>query len=74
MVSEQRRAPSAAQCSSNHPPLSRVSTQHSVTPLMPQNTTAPGVRFGGFGFGKQGEKAAAERGWKISRPMDSLPS
>lgn len=34
----------------------------------------PGARFGGFGFGRQGEKAAAERGWKISRPVESLPS
>ena len=40
---------------------------------MPQNATAPGAKFGGFGFGRQGEKAAADRGWKISRPADSLP-
>ncbi|EIW73472.1 hypothetical protein TREMEDRAFT_67381 [Tremella mesenterica DSM 1558] len=33
----------------------------------------PGARFGGFGFGKQGEKQAAERGFKISRPLESLP-
>lgn len=53
--------------------MSRSTTQHSDIPLVPENSTMPGARFGGFGFGKQGEKAAAERGWKISRPVESLP-
>nr|XP_031861305.1 uncharacterized protein CI109_003277 [Kwoniella shandongensis]KAA5528377.1 hypothetical protein CI109_003277 [Kwoniella shandongensis] len=55
------------------PTLSRSATASSDSPLLPQNTTAPGARFGGFGFGRQGEKAAAERGWKISKPADALP-
>ncbi|KAK8865857.1 hypothetical protein IAR55_001005 [Kwoniella newhampshirensis] len=53
--------------------LSRSATGTSDAPLLPQNSTAPGARFGGFGFGRQGEKSAAERGWKISKPADALP-
>ena len=68
MVTEKRPYPSASQTS-----LSRQTTQHSDSPLLPAHTV-PGARFGGFGFGKQGEKASAERGFKISRPMESLPS
>ncbi|CAD6563929.1 MAG: hypothetical protein TREMPRED_002380 [Tremellales sp. Tagirdzhanova-0007] len=69
MITEKRRGPAQYQAST----VSHSTTQHSDTPLMPQNATAPGAKFGGFGFGRQGEKAAADRGWKISRPADSLP-
>jgi hypothetical protein len=41
-------------------------------PLVPE-TTRPGAKFGGFGFGRQGEKVAADEGFKISRPIESLP-
>ena len=41
-------------------------------PLVPESIK-PGAKFGGFGFGRQGEKVAEERGWKISRPMETLP-
>jgi hypothetical protein len=52
--------------------LSRSTSQFSDSPLVPEQTK-PGARFGGFGFGKQGEKVAAERGYKISRPVETLP-
>lgn len=68
MVSEKRAA-----AASSVPDLSRSASQHSDTPLIPENATAPGARFGGFGFGRQGEKAAAAKGFKISRPLESLP-
>ncbi|ORX37317.1 hypothetical protein BD324DRAFT_625675 [Kockovaella imperatae] len=67
MVTEKRVYPKASQSN-----LSRQTSQHSDTPLVPEHTV-PGARFGGFGFGRQGEKAAADRGFKISRPMESLP-
>nr|ODN86503.1 hypothetical protein L203_04205 [Cryptococcus depauperatus CBS 7841] len=58
------------------PPRRNGHSQHDTSlpesPLLPSGTK-PGVRFGGFGFGRQGEKAAAERGWKISRPLEVLP-
>ncbi|WVR05821.1 hypothetical protein IAU60_002846 [Kwoniella sp. DSM 27419] len=54
--------------------LARTTTASSDAPLIPENAKAPGARFGGFGFGRQGEKAAAERGWKISRPTEVLPT
>ncbi|TYJ54965.1 hypothetical protein B9479_004377 [Cryptococcus floricola] len=75
MVSEKRK-PSAKDPETN---LARHNTTASDTPLLASDTpllpnrTTPGAKFGGFGFGKQGEKAAAERGWKISRPTDALP-
>jgi len=53
--------------------LSRSTSQHSEAPLVPESSSAPGARFGGFGFGRQGEKAAADRGFKISKPLQSLP-
>ncbi|ODN84124.1 hypothetical protein L202_00134 [Cryptococcus amylolentus CBS 6039] len=68
MVTEKRK-PSAKDPETD---LARHNTTASDTPLLPNRTT-PGAKFGGFGFGKQGEKAAAERGWKISRPTDALP-
>jgi hypothetical protein len=52
--------------------LSRSTSQYSDSPLVHEQTK-PGARFGGFGFGKQGEKVAAERGYKISRPVETLP-
>jgi len=73
MVTEKRRGPSSTHSQTRPVPLSRASTAHSDTPLVPETATALGARFGGFGFGRQGEKAAAERGWKISRPAESLP-
>ena len=30
-------------------------------------------RFAGFGFGRQGEKAAGLKGYLISKPVESLP-
>lgn len=30
-------------------------------------------KFAGFGFGRQGEKAAALKGYLISKPVESLP-
>lgn len=30
-------------------------------------------RFSGFGFGRQGEKAAGLKGFLISKPLESLP-
>ncbi|ORY25655.1 hypothetical protein BCR39DRAFT_499043 [Naematelia encephala] len=81
MVTEKKPAPSTTtaqrpqeqSATNNSPPLSRTPSQHSDSPLLPQNSTAPGARFGGFGFGRQGERAAADRGFKISRPLESLP-
>lgn len=77
MVSEKRRpAPSTTSEGSvggSQPPLSRSASQHSDTPLLPSANVQPGARFGGFGFGKQGERQAAERGFKISRPLETLP-
>lgn len=35
--------------------------------------TAPAAKFSGFGFGRQGEKAAAAKGFLISKPLESLP-
>ncbi|OCF33235.1 hypothetical protein I316_04976 [Kwoniella heveanensis BCC8398] len=58
---------------SSAPGLARSKSASSDTPLLPENSTAPGARFGGFGFGRQGEKVAAERGWKISKPSEVLP-
>jgi hypothetical protein len=56
-------------------PLERSATQASDSPLLPSGVGQTiSERFAGFGFGRQGEKKAAERGWKISRPMESLPS
>ena len=75
MVSEKRKGTnnaSSAAAGGSQAPLSRSASQHSDSPLLPQST-APGARFGGFGFGRQGEKAASERGWKISKPIESLP-
>jgi hypothetical protein len=46
----------------------------SDVPLVPESVR-PGAKFGGFGFGKQGlGPGQGERGIKISRPMESLPS
>lgn len=59
--------------SAGHSALGRSASQTSDSPLLPQAKVEPGSRFGGFGFGRQGEKAAAERGWKISKPIESLP-
>jgi len=75
IVSEKRKHPNKA--SASDAGLSRSTSQHSVSPLVPNSvheTTKPGARFGGFGFGRQGEKVAAERGYKISRPVETLPS
>ena len=71
IVSEKRkdRGPAAAA----QPDLSRHASRQSQSSLLPENSTAPGARFGGFGFGKQGEKAAADKGFKISRPLETLP-
>ena len=30
-------------------------------------------KFAGFGFGRQGEKAAGLKGYLISKPVESLP-
>jgi hypothetical protein len=70
IVSEKRRNHSAKQSAAG---LSRSTSQHSDSPLVPEHTK-PGARFGGFGFGRQGEKVASERGYKISRPVETLPS
>lgn len=89
MVTEKRRAPQHDTTPSRYPshktnnsaafgggladvPLRRSETQHSDAPLIPQNKASEPSRFS-FGFGKKGESAAADRGWKISRPMESLP-
>lgn len=70
MVTEKKGSKSPLE--SHKPPrVSRQNTRDSESPLLPG--TAPGARFGGFGFGRQGEKAAADRGWKINRPVDALP-
>ena len=66
MVTEKRHPPAAA-------PVTRQTSDHSDGPLLPEAPTAPGARFGGFGFGRQGERVAADRGWKISKPVESLP-
>ena len=68
MVSEKRKH-STKQSDAG---LSRATSQHSESPLVPESMK-PGARFGGFGFGRQGEKVAAERGYKISRPVETLP-
>ncbi|WVQ85460.1 hypothetical protein IAT38_007625 [Cryptococcus sp. DSM 104549] len=73
MVTEKKRSGSPDSTTKQAPPLSRQGTNTSDTPLLPTNANAPGARFGGFGFGRQGEKQAAERGWKISKPLDALP-
>lgn len=70
MVSEKRKH--SAKQSDAGPTLSRATSQHSDSPLVPESMK-PGARFGGFGFGRQGEKVAAERGYKISRPVETLP-
>jgi hypothetical protein len=66
IVSEKRKH-SAKQSDAG---LSRSTSQYSDSPLVPEQPK-PGARFG---FGKQGEKVAAERGYKISRPVETLPS
>ncbi|KAJ9100103.1 hypothetical protein QFC19_005783 [Naganishia cerealis] len=33
----------------------------------------PGIKFGGFGFGKQAAKPVGQRGLVITRPLESLP-
>jgi len=71
IVSEKRKHNHSAKQSDAG--LSRSTSQFSDSPLVPEQTK-PGARFGGFGFGKQGEKVAAERGYKISRPVETLPS
>lgn len=71
MVSEKRKA-SSRSASENGLSRAPSSAAGAEDPLVPQ-TTRPGAKFGGFGFGKQGEKKAADRGFKISRPMESLP-
>ncbi|OXG34748.1 hypothetical protein C359_06205 [Cryptococcus neoformans Bt120] len=70
MVTEKK---SLSESSKRSDGLTSLNTSDSGSPLLPANSTAPGARFGGFGFGRQGEKAAADRGWKISRPLDALP-
>lgn len=40
----------------------------------PSTPRSPGWRFGGFGFGKQSQKASSERGITISKPVGTLPS
>ncbi|WRT64073.1 uncharacterized protein IL334_001001 [Kwoniella shivajii] len=72
MVSD-RKPRSSSPSESSAPPLARSVTGSSDTPLLPVSKTVPGARFGGFGFGRQGEKAAAERGWKTSKPTEVLP-
>jgi hypothetical protein len=69
MVSEKRKH--STKQSDAGPTLSRATSQFSDSPLVPD--TKPGARFGGFGFGRQGEKVAAERGYKISKPVETLP-
>lgn len=72
MVTEKKGSKSPS-VSYKPPRISRQNTRDSGRPLLPGDSTAPGARFGGFGFGRQGEKAAADRGWKINRPVDALP-
>ncbi|KGB77660.1 hypothetical protein I307_03527 [Cryptococcus deuterogattii 99/473] len=72
MVTEKNGSKSPSE-SYKPPRVSRQNTRDSESPLLPVDSTAPGARFGGFGFGRQGEKAAADRGWKINRPVDALP-
>ncbi|OCF55533.1 hypothetical protein L486_07017 [Kwoniella mangroviensis CBS 10435] len=77
MVSEKKppSSSSSAPSESGAPPLTRSTTSSSDTPLLPEtkNKTIPGAKFGEFGFGRQGEKQAAERGWKINKPSEVLP-
>ncbi|RSH91025.1 hypothetical protein EHS25_010201 [Saitozyma podzolica] len=79
MVTEKRQASQASHSHSasqgmTEVPLERSATQASDSPLLPSGVgQTMSERFAGFGFGRQGEKKAAERGWKISRPMESLP-
>ena len=60
MVSEKRKADRSC------------ATSMSDEPLVP-DPKAPGARFGGFGFAKQGERMAAVKGFTISRPLETLP-
>ncbi|WWC86177.1 uncharacterized protein L201_001050 [Kwoniella dendrophila CBS 6074] len=84
MVTEKKSSSSSSHKSSSSeagdsrpaaPILGRSNTNASDSPLLPENKnkTEPGAKFGGFGFGRQGEKIAAERGWKISKPSEVLP-
>ncbi|WWC58546.1 uncharacterized protein I303_101089 [Kwoniella dejecticola CBS 10117] len=79
MISERKASSSPSDAhqtgASAVPPLTRSTTSSSDTPLLPEtkNKTVPGAKFGGFGFGRQGEKQAAERGWKINKPSEVLP-
>ncbi|WVW82216.1 hypothetical protein I302_104222 [Kwoniella bestiolae CBS 10118] len=76
MISEKKSSSSVpSESGAAAPPLTRSTTNSSDTPLLPEtkNKTVPGAKFGGFGFGRQGEKQAAERGWKISKPSEVLP-
>jgi hypothetical protein len=44
-----------------------VSQEHGFAPAKDEK------KFTGFGFGRQGEKAAASHGYLISKPVESLP-
>ncbi|WWC66435.1 uncharacterized protein I206_100337 [Kwoniella pini CBS 10737] len=74
MITDKKPISDAGQ-TAQAPPLTRSTTSSSDTPLLPEtkNKTIPGAKFGGFGFGRQGERQAAERGWKISKPSEVLP-
>jgi hypothetical protein len=80
MVTEKRRSPSSTKSEVEgegmaEVPLERTGTNKSEAPLLPGGVgQTMSERFAGFGFGRQGEKKAAEKGWKISRPLETLPS
>jgi hypothetical protein len=54
-------------------PPSFHSTQRSEKTGLYDADTAPAIKWAGYGFGRQGEKAAAARGFLITKPIEALP-
>ncbi|KAI0255540.1 hypothetical protein BJV78DRAFT_1119539 [Lactifluus subvellereus] len=56
-----------------HRAASSASTLYGLATSEKSRSNGPGDRFAGYGFGRQGEKKAAMKGFLVSKPLESLP-
>lgn len=55
------------------PDVAQQSTSNAEAGSSKRFSKIPGIKFGGFGFGKQAEKPVGQRGLVITRPLETLP-
>ena len=56
-----------------HRAASSASTLYGLASSEKSRSNGLGDRFAGYGFGRQGEKKAALRGFLVSKPVEALP-